>query len=158
MPADTTETVAEHSARLQPSINLHVPVTAFHAQLLWYPMYYPGGMKARESPVQWSKPHRIVLPTQDSNPGGRIQNHKRWPLHYHCCTQSSLLKISICSRIFGNLVNKRFQNLWYTYHCQLWIITKLQIQSLEHRRLVADLVTCFNIIHGFSSLLFSDFF
>ena len=23
MPADTTETVAEHSARLQPSINLH---------------------------------------------------------------------------------------------------------------------------------------
>ena len=29
MPADTTETVAEHSARLQPSINLHAPVTAF---------------------------------------------------------------------------------------------------------------------------------
>ena len=25
MPADTTETVAEHSARLQPSINLHAP-------------------------------------------------------------------------------------------------------------------------------------
>ena len=29
MPADTTESVAEHSARLQPSINLHAPVTAF---------------------------------------------------------------------------------------------------------------------------------
>ena len=29
MPADTTETVAEYSARLQPSINLHVSVTAF---------------------------------------------------------------------------------------------------------------------------------
>ena len=28
MPADTTETVAEHNARLQPSINLHAPVTA----------------------------------------------------------------------------------------------------------------------------------
>ena len=53
-------------------------------QLLWYPMYYPEGMKARVSPVQWSKPHSILLPTQDSNPGGRIQNHKRWPLHYHC--------------------------------------------------------------------------
>ena len=26
-PADTTETVAEQSARLQPSINLHAPVT-----------------------------------------------------------------------------------------------------------------------------------
>ena len=28
VPADTTETVTEHSARLQPSINLHDPVTA----------------------------------------------------------------------------------------------------------------------------------
>ena len=48
------------------------------------PMYYPGGMKVRISPVQWSKPHSILAPTLDSNPGGRIQNHKRWPLHYHC--------------------------------------------------------------------------
>ena len=29
MPDETTETVVEHSARLQPSINLHAPVTAF---------------------------------------------------------------------------------------------------------------------------------
>ena len=29
MPADTTESVAEHGARLQPPINLHAPVTAF---------------------------------------------------------------------------------------------------------------------------------
>ena len=28
--------------------------------------------------------YSIFSPTQDSNPGGRIQNHKRWPLHYHC--------------------------------------------------------------------------
>ena len=28
MPADTTEGVAEHSTRLQPSINLNAPVTA----------------------------------------------------------------------------------------------------------------------------------
>ena len=49
-------------------------------------MYYPWGMKARVSPVQWSKPHSILATTQDSNPGagGRIQNHKWWPLHYHC--------------------------------------------------------------------------
>ena len=47
-------------------------------------MYYPKGMKARVSPVQWSKPNSILAPTQDSSPGGRIQNHKRWPLHYHC--------------------------------------------------------------------------
>ena len=29
MPADTTEIVVKHSARLQPSIILHAPVTAF---------------------------------------------------------------------------------------------------------------------------------
>ena len=29
MPDDATEGVAEHSSRLQPSINLHAPVTAF---------------------------------------------------------------------------------------------------------------------------------
>ena len=29
MPADTNETVAEHSTRLQPSIKLHDPITAF---------------------------------------------------------------------------------------------------------------------------------
>ena len=43
LPADTTDTdtdtdtdttVAEHSARLQPSINLNAPITAFHVQLL----------------------------------------------------------------------------------------------------------------------------
>ena len=28
MPDDTTESVAEHSSRLQPLINLHAPVTA----------------------------------------------------------------------------------------------------------------------------------
>ena len=52
MPDDATEGVAEHSSKLQPSINLHAPVTALYVQLLWYPMYYPGGMKARVSPVQ----------------------------------------------------------------------------------------------------------
>ena len=33
MPADTTETVAEHSARLQTSINLHAPVTVLIADV-----------------------------------------------------------------------------------------------------------------------------
>ena len=51
---------------------------SLQVQLLWHPMYYPGRMKARVSPVQWSKPHSILAPTQDSNPGGRIQNHKRY--------------------------------------------------------------------------------
>ena len=63
---------------------LAYPSYSLYVQLLWYPMYYPGGMKARVSPVQWSKPHSILPPIQDSNPGGRIQSHKRWPLHNHC--------------------------------------------------------------------------
>ena len=66
------EGVAEHSFfRLQPSVNLHAQLQP--VQLLWYPMYYPGMMNARVSPVQWSEPHSILAPNQDSNPGGRIQ-------------------------------------------------------------------------------------
>ena len=63
---------------------LACPSYSLYVQLLWYSMYYPGGMKAQVSPVQWSKPHSILAPTQDSNLGGQIQNHKQWPLHYHC--------------------------------------------------------------------------
>ena len=63
--------------------------SVFMPQLLWcsaalVPMYYPGGMKARVRPLQWSKPYSLLAPTQGSNPGGLIQNHKRWPLHTHC--------------------------------------------------------------------------
>ena len=29
----------------------------------WYPIYYPEGMKARVSPMQSIKPHRILAPT-----------------------------------------------------------------------------------------------
>ena len=54
-------------------------------------MYYPEEMKARVGPVQWSKPNSKLSPTQDSNQGGRIQNHKRWPLHYHCTLDRSII-------------------------------------------------------------------
>ena len=37
-------------------------------------------------------------------------------------------------------------------------LTTLKLQSLEHRRLISDLITCFNIVHGLSSLTFTDFF
>ena len=84
-PADTTEAVAEHSARLQPSINLHAPVTAFMISCSGTQCTTPEGWRLGwVLAVQWSKPHSILAPTQDSNPGRRIQNHKRWPLHYHC--------------------------------------------------------------------------
>ena len=35
---------------------------------------------------------------------------------------------------------------------------KLKLQSLEHRRLIHDLVLCFKIVHGLSALQFTDFF
>ena len=35
----------------------------------WYPMYYPGGMKARVSPVQSIEPHRILAPIRVLNQG-----------------------------------------------------------------------------------------
>ena len=46
-----------------------------------------------------------------------------------------------------------FDKLTYSERLQ-----KLKLQSLEHRRLISDLVLCYNIIHGFSALQFSDFF
>ena len=76
------------------------PSYSLYVQLLWYPMYYPGGMKARVSPVQWSKPHSILAPTQDSNPGGRIQNHKQWPLRYHC-THADMKSLYYAVENFG---------------------------------------------------------
>ena len=37
-------------------------------------------------------------------------------------------------------------------------LTSLQLQSLEHRRLISDLVMTFNIIHGYTALNFDDVF
>ena len=78
------EGVAEHSFLGCNHQSTCMPSHSLYVQLLWYSIYYPGGMKTRMCPVQWLEPHNILVPTQDSNPGGRIQNHKRWPLHYHC--------------------------------------------------------------------------
>ena len=41
MLADTTETVAEHSARVATINQLACPSYSLPVQLLWYPMYYP---------------------------------------------------------------------------------------------------------------------
>ena len=37
-------------------------------------------------------------------------------------------------------------------------LTNLKLQSLEHRRLIFDLVLVFKIVHGYSCLNFADFF
>ena len=38
------------------------------------------------------------------------------------------------------------------------VFKNLKLQSLEHRRLIHDLVLCFKIVHGLSALQFTDFF
>ena len=57
MANDATEDVARHSSRLQPSINLHVPVTAskFRCAALVL-MYYPEAMIVWVSPMQSIEP------------------------------------------------------------------------------------------------------
>ena len=37
-------------------------------------------------------------------------------------------------------------------------LSNLNLQTLGHRRLITDLTTVFNIVHGFTSLCFDDFF
>ena len=37
-------------------------------------------------------------------------------------------------------------------------LSVLGLQTLEHRRLITDLLSCYNIINGHSALQFSDFF
>ena len=98
-------------------------------------MYYPGEMKARVSLVQWSKPYTILAPTQDSNPGGRIQNDERWPLHYHC-TQLQPIKIVIIIIYFlkrpflpRSARVRRFSPIWGSphilEHCPFRVQTKI---------------------------------
>ena len=75
MPVDATEGVAEHSSRLQPSINFHAPVTA----ALHGTDVLPRRMLVQACvviEVLWASSY-IIGPTQDSNSGSRIQKHKR---------------------------------------------------------------------------------
>ena len=113
MPDDTR---CGRTQRKAATNQLAFPSYSLYVQLLWYPMYYPGGMKAWVSPVQWSKPHSILAPTQDSNPGGRIQNHKRWPLHYHCTHHIMTYMIYRC---------------FVTHHSILLFILWILIESVQ---------------------------
>ena len=51
---------------------------------------------------------------------------------------------------------KRLPGFWNLSYADR--LNKLQLQSLEHRRLLADLALCFNIVHGLTALPFDDFF
>ena len=59
------------------------------------PNVLPRKDEGSGKPVQWSKPHSILAPTQDLKQGSRIPNHKRWPLHYHCTPSKSIIILII---------------------------------------------------------------
>ena len=78
MPDDATKGVAEHGSTLQPSINLHAPVTAF--------MFSCSGtqcttMKARVSPLQYIGPHSGFEPRRPDSKSLALTT--TLPLHYH---------------------------------------------------------------------------
>ena len=68
MPADITETVVEHSTRLQPSIKLHDPITAFMLRCSATDVQLRrdenSGMPCEEIEALYS----ILVSTQDSKP------------------------------------------------------------------------------------------
>ena len=91
-------------------------------------MYYPEGMKARVNPVQWSKPNSILVPTQDSNPGSRIQNHKRWPLHYHCTLLYSIAGQWLCG--WGIDPSIEESPVWFPRPPNFWLIALGKLLTL----------------------------
>ena len=129
MPTHTTETVAEHSARLQPSINLHALVTAFYVQLLWYPMYYPRGTKAWVSPMQWSMPYSMLalppLRIRTRSAGFKITSGDQY-------TTTALgfnpkkIKLVECWPWIHRKYEKHVSITQYTHHLQLgWYFCRL---------------------------------
>ena len=79
MPDDATEGVAKHSSRLQPSINLHVPVKAFMFSCSGADVL-PQREEAQVSLVQSIEPHRILAPTRDLNQGPKAPLPMGFPL------------------------------------------------------------------------------
>ena len=69
------------------------------------------------------------------------------PSHVYSINSIEQVQQSFTRRLPG------FKNLSYVER-----LTRLHIPSLEHRRLMTDLTTCFNIVHGFTSLKFENFF
>ena len=133
------EGVAEHSFLGCNHQSTCMPSYSLYVQLLWYPMYYPGGMKARVSPVQWSELHSILGPTQDSNPGGRIDgfriisgDHYTTTSHcinmdeHHCCIICCHLWISRVTIFIVELIHS-----FYQQNAKLCYRTKISLSSLH---------------------------
>ena len=116
MPSDTTETVAEHSTRLKPSINLHAPLCSsysLYVQLPWYPMYYPG----------WALERNYI----QSGPSPRYQ----WPDVIYRQLRASKILVWHWTRNFS--LCKHVSNICKTSH--------YRIRALWHIRQSVDFET-----------------
>ena len=86
MPDDAIEGVAEHSSRLQPSINLHAPITAFMFSCSGTGVL-PRRDKGSGKPCA-IEPHRILSPTRDLNqkpsgPQSRVVTSNHYTTTHH---------------------------------------------------------------------------
>ena len=99
---NTVELIVIHSSKLQLSIRF-TPSHCLDVRQDWYPMYYPEEMKARVSPMQSIKPHRILAPTRDLNrkPLGpqvprRVTSTDEWPDDFR---KVGIVTLSLLSRV-----------------------------------------------------------
>ena len=76
MPDDATEGVAEHKSRLQ-SQSICMPLLQLLCSAALVPNVLPRRDESSGKPCAVIKALYYFSPTQDSNPGGRIQYHKR---------------------------------------------------------------------------------
>ena len=82
--------------------------------------------------------------------------------HYSHFTFVIFYFLHICGVVANNLASQerdpRINSHSYAPYAQTTSILLLQLQSLEHHRLISDLVTCYSIVHQLTALSFTDFF
>ena len=111
-----------------------------------------------------------------------IRVNQRANLIHHCFTSKNTANLARAFKTYVRPLLEYASPVWSPYtKCQIESIEAVQqsftrcipgiqqlsyskrlqalnLQTLEHRRLLTDLTTCYNIVHGLSSLTFDNFF
>ena len=139
------------------------------------PNVLAGWMKARVSPVQYAviKPHSVLAPTQDSNPGARfkIMSGDHYTTHAHNCCQTygtcrlpNVLLISPSGAIFAP---KKHRDIAHSadYRCAENIPVNRQhthAKKVHHRRhwpiLLCNFIHCLKTVTMLVNLNFVNIF
>ena len=72
-----------------------IPLKVYLNTALCKPQLQPSCSAALVPNLQPQRDENSGKPTQDSNPGDRIQNHKQWPQHYHCTHTKCVIVILV---------------------------------------------------------------